>query len=92
MEPAQAMRFLSRSAVALALPTGGVVTALLTEPIEEAVFQRVCASVCATNPMPVGVHLGEYVTERYAFTGCSIRLSETREGQGLTKFRRIECV
>lgn len=91
MEPAQAVRFFSRSSVALLMPSGGVITALLSEPIEESVFQRACATAGPTTPMPVEVSLGEYATDRYAFTGCSLRLPDGSGNQRLTKFRRIEC-
>ncbi len=78
--------------MALLLPSGGVVQAVLSEPIEEAAFERACARASPDNPLPVEVALGEYATERYAFTGCSLRLPPTEEGVRLTKFRRIECV
>ena len=92
MEDAAVLRFLSISSVALLLPTGGVVTALLSEPIEETEFRRVCESVCATTPLAVRVALGEYVTEKYAFTGCTLQLPRVPEVHGPTKFRRIACV
>jgi hypothetical protein len=92
MEHAQVVRFLSRTAVALLLPAGGVVTALLSSPIEEEAFRRACGRVCATQPMPVEVTLGEYEVGTNAFTECSLRMpdSDTRTAQGLTKFRRLK--
>ena len=66
--------------------------AVLSEPIEAEVFERACASASPECPMPVEVLLGEYATERFAFTGCSLRLPSTAASQGLTKFRRVELL
>jgi hypothetical protein len=83
---------MSRSSVALLMPAGGVITALLAEPIEESEFQRACACACPLQPLPVEVLLGEYAIDKCAFTGCSLRLSDASGNQRLTKFRRIERV
>ena len=92
MESAQALRFISNRSVALRLPIGSVITALLETPIEESEFQRLCASVCATNPMPVEVQLGEYSIEGHAFTGCMLRFPSAPVRDRRTKFRRIEGI
>ncbi len=92
MEPAKVVRFLSRSMAALLMPSGGVITAILSDPIDGDVFDWACAYASPECPMAVEVKLGEYVTDRFAFTECSLRLPEASGGQRLTKFRRVEWI